>query len=463
MIRYGLDFGTTNSSIAFLEGRDPRLLKIDNKSQDPAVIRSLLYFFHRDLVVKKDKYGTQTSNYEGNFKFAFGQNALENYLQDNKNRTPGVVRQIFTGRMTNVNWSPDAGKPDLVAEYYEEVDFGVGRLMQALKTALRSPIYKGTNIFGKFFTLEQMISLFVSLIKEAADKTLEEKVDAIKVGRPVHFLDTSDADQKVEQKLKDALQMVGFKSIEFEYEPVAAAKYFLHKFHLQKKKILVFDFGGGTLDTAVMEYQDGYKILATDGVYIGGNLLNSDIMKLKLNKYFGSQMHWGDEKLPIPTHIFDSLNSWYGIINLNNPADMRFLDRINYKNSDPQALARLTYLIKMNLGFEIYESIENAKKNLSNQRSSQIQFRDGPIDINVEITRDEFEKLIEPRINAVREIVVKTLENAKVEPGEIEIVVRTGGSSLIPTVETMLASIFGEEKIQLFDTFTSIAAGLALD
>lgn len=458
MIRYGLDFGTTNSSIAHLVGGEPRLLKIDNKAQDPEIIRSLLYFFHRDLVVKKDKYGHQTSSYSGEFNFAFGQNALENYLHDNKNRSPGIIRQIYTGKM--VSTGPGA---DLVAEYFEEVDFGVGRLMQALKTALKSPTYKGTNIFGKFFSLEQMISLFVSLIKQASDQTLREKVDAIKVGRPVHFLDNPAGDKKVEQRLKDSLKMVGFKQIEFEYESVAAAKYFLQKFHLQKQKILVFDFGGGTLDTAVVLYDDGFKILATDGIYIGGNLLNSDIMKLKLNDYFGSKMYWGDQRLPIAPHIFDSLNSWYGIINLNNPADMRLLDKIHYKNSDPSALERLTYLIKMNLGFEIYEAIETAKKNLSNLETTKIKFSDGPIDIDIEISRDEFENLITPRINSIKEVVIKTLKSAKTEPEEIEIVVRTGGSSLIPMVEKMLVDLFGQEKVQLFDTFTSIAAGLALE
>jgi hypothetical chaperone protein len=58
---------------------------------------------------------------------------------------------------------------------------------------------------------------------------------------------------------------------------------------------------------------------------------------------------------------------------------------------------------------------------------------------------------------------LKTLETAKTTPEEIEVVVRTGGSSLIPKVEQMLAEIFGQKKVQLFDAFTSIAAGLALE
>lgn len=463
MRRYGLDFGTTNSSISTLEKGFPRLVSIDTKALDPTVIRSLLYFYHRDLVLHKMPNKKEEWLYSGDFHYEIGQAALEQYLLDNKNRKPGVVRQIFTGRMLNINMSPEAGKADLVAEYYDEIDYGTGRLMQALKTALKSPVYKGTRIFGKYFTLEQMIGLFVSLIKKSADDMLGENIEAIKVGRPVHFLDDVKKDKAVETRLAEGLKMVGFKKIDFEFEPVAAAKYFLYKNALQKQKVFVFDFGGGTLDTAIVEYTSGFKVHATDGIYIGGNLLNSDIMAAKLNKYFGSEILWGERQNPLPVHIMENLDSWYAIANLNNPGDMRFLDEIRLKNSDPQALERLIYLIKMNLGFALYENIEQAKKELSTQDTTQIKYFDGPININLELTRPEFETLIAPRIEAIKQVVLRTLKSAKTDPEEIGVVVRTGGSSLIPLVETMLSDIFGKDKVQQFDTFTSIAAGLAIE
>jgi hypothetical chaperone protein len=62
----------------------------------------------------------------------------------------------------------------------------------------------------------------------------------------------------------------------------------------------------------------------------------------------------------------------------------------------------------------------------------------------------------------IRGVVWRTLKAANIEPEQIDIVVRTGGSSLIPVFEEMLVEIFGREKIQQFETFTSIAAGLAL-
>ena len=462
MTKFGLDFGTTNSSISLSTEGKVALLDIDQIAPDPKVCRSLLYFFHRPLVERKDKYGNKSSNYEGDFRYTFGSDALANYLQDNRNRHPGIVRQIFTGRMIQTNVSLNAPNADLVAEYYEDYDYGVGRLMQALKTALKSPIYKGTNIFGKFFTLEQMIGIFVSKLKNAAENQIGEKADYLKVGRPVHFLTDPQKDKDVEERLRGALNMVGFKQIEFEYEPVAAAKYFLWKYPTQGKRVLVFDFGGGTLDTAIVEMSDKFRVLATDGVYIGGNLLNSDIMRVKLNKYLGTEVKWGRFMTELPKNFSESLNSWYGIANLNNPRDMKFLTEIQRESSDPEGIARLIYLIKMNLGFEVYEAIETAKKTLSNNDHTAITFRDGPIDINVSLSREEFETIIKPRISEVEETVMRTLKAAKVVPFDIDVVVRTGGSSLIPAVEQMLERIFGKEKVQLFDAFTSIAAGLSL-
>ena len=91
-----------------------------------------------------------------------------------------------------------------------------------------------------------------------------------------------------------------------------------------------------------------------------------------------------------------------------------------------------------------------------------IAFADGPIDLNVEITRAEFEEIIRLRVDEVRETVLRTLKNANIEPDQIDVVVRTGGSSLIPVFENMLTNIFGKERVVEFDPFTSIGAGLAL-
>lgn len=485
--KFGLDFGTTNSSIAIADGDSGRVLEIDMKAGDPRVVRSMLYFNRREIRIKPHVNRAKIMNntftigdYEwvGEFHPKVGQDAITQYLEENKNRTAGTKRTIFTGRIISTETMQEVkGGAGAVREYYEEIDYGVGRLMQALKTALKSQYYKGTTVYGQFFTLEELIATFLKELKRKADEQMGENITAVVCGRPVHFLNNAEKDANVQKRLEQGLRHAGFTDITFEYEPVAAAKQFIAQEEglrlNDKTHVLVFDFGGGTLDTAIVrvEAQDSGQagmtdkkstVLAVDGVYIGGDLLNADIMRAKLWEYFGSKALWGDYSMVMPTHIYESLQSWFSIPNLNNPDMLHQFDRLKYHNSDQEGLERLIYLIKANLGFNLYESIERAKKHLSFYDSSRIVFKEGIIDIDVEITKSEFEKIIQPRVDEIRETIFRTLETAALEASEIDVVVRTGGSSLIPVFENMLVEIFGKEKIKQFETFTSIAGGLAL-
>lgn len=466
--KYGLDFGTTNSAIAIEENGVGKVLSIDNFAPDPRVVRSMLYLNHREITYREGipparvtlgNFEPGDIIYKGDFNPLIGEAAVEKYMEENKNRKPGVTRRIYTGRWVTIDRPAEGPKPDPVREYYEETDFGVGRLLQALKTALKSPFYKGTTIFGKYFTLEELIETYLIEIKKRADDLVGENIEEVTCGRPVHFMMDEERDKAAQDRLEAALKRVGFKKINFEYEPVAAAQQYIAHSGKQADLVFVFDFGGGTLDTAVVR---GKEVLAADGVYIGGDLLNADIMKAKLWEYFGSETLYGDHRQQVPFHIYEGLGSWFALPNLNNPDMMNRLERLLYKNSNPEALKRLMYLIKANLGFDLYEAIEKAKKELSFSNKTSIQFSNGPINIDESITREEFEKIINERVEDIRHVILRTLKNANVEPEEISVVVRTGGSSLIPVFEKMLVDIFGAKKIQQFETFTSIASGLAL-
>ncbi len=464
-MKYGLDFGTTNTSISIARNGKAEVLEIDNVSLDKRVVRSLLYFLKREMVfsskipserLKNNVFVKGEIDYTGVQKYLIGTSAVEHYLNENKNRSSGIKRTIYTGNYTSL------GGGNEIAEYYEEVDYGVGRLIQGLKTGLKSKYYKGTQVFGDFYSLERLISTFLKEIKRLADEKSGESITSVLVGRPVYFSEDSEKDKASQDRLSEALKLAGFEDIAFRFEPVAAAKQFINFSKQEDQNILVFDFGGGTLDTAIVNTKTS-KVLATDGTYIGGDLLNADIMRSKLWSYFGSENTWGDHHIQMPAYIYEGLESWYSIPNLNNPDMMRKLQELMYKNSDKQAIERLVYLLKANLGFELYEAIEKAKKQLSLNHEAIINFQDGIINIEEKITKLEFEEIIEPRVAEIRQVVLRTLEKAKLEPSQIDIVVRTGGSSLIPVFENMLVDIFGKEKITQFETFTSISAGLALE
>jgi hypothetical chaperone protein len=476
---YGLDFGTTNSSLSIFRDGCSSLISIDPQATKQDVARSALYFYPKKLhisdKINKAQLGSQTFTadqiwYEGEEKYCIGQQAVTNYLQDNRHRHKGILRKVYTGRYINVIlYTTPSGRVVTgdVPEYYEEIDFGTGRLLHALKTALKSESFKSTNIFGQEYTLEKLIGIYVSHIKSQADQYLKSDIKKLVCGRPVKFSDDPRIDKLAQDKLEQALHEAGFTDIKFQFEPVAAAKYYHHKYPA-KNIILVFDFGGGTFDTTIIDYSNKKdsalpQVLTTNGVYIGGDLLNSDVFYDKLGPFFGSQTRFGDNLLPLPNHIMNGLKSWYEIPNLNNPTDIHFLtERAVYKCTDKQSIQWLLHLIQKNLGFELYEAIEVAKKELTYNTQARIVFKDLPIDIDIEITRDEFEQIISPRINLVKETVMNTLELANLKAEEVDVVVRTGGSSLIPMVENMLVDIFGQDRVVEFDPFTSVAGGLSI-
>lgn len=475
---YGLDFGTTNSTISILKDGRSYLFPIDDVAPDSVVVRSALYFYPRKFVihtnvprenVENHMFREDQFHYEGEYRNLIGSSAVKKYLDDNKMRHPGVNRRIYTGKIIrDIPLYTTPGGTQVVGsapEYYEEIEYGTGRLFHALKTALKSPVFKGNRVFGNYYSLEQLVGLFISQMKDKADRILGEKINSVVCGRPRFFSTSPEKDKVAEDRLRNSLLIAGFENIKFEYEPVAAARSYLSKYEKNGQKVFIFDFGGGTLDTTIMErVGDDYFVIATDGVYIGGDLLNSDIFFHKLGPIFGTRLTWGDRGISLPTNIIDGLRSWYGIPNLNNPRDMGFLtNNIKYKNSDLPALERLLHLIRKNLGFELYEAIEKAKKELTYSERSNVVYRDDPININVEITRSEFEELIQPRTDEIRKTILRTLESAKLEAEQIDVVVRTGGSSLIPVYEKMLISIFGSSRVTEYDPFTSVASGLCLN
>ncbi len=461
-MKIGLDFGTTNTAVAIKSGDEAVVLPIDQAAADPRVIRTMMYFIRRNLIISNKvpqvRLNTQTFkkdelSYEGSQEILIGQGAANKYQAENKFRKPGIVRKILTGKMVVAGQGADP-----VPEYYLDVDTGVGRLIHSIKTALKSPGYRGTSVFGEFYTLEDLISIFIKWI----NKSLRFELDEVVIGRPVYFSYNNQEDKYAQDRLENSLKQAGFNKIKFVYEPVAAAQRYINSTNHKVGKVFVFDFGGGTLDTAIVQADEDSHVLAAEGVYIGGDLLNSDIFEAKIWEYFGSEALWSDGVLPMPIYIYRALNSWYEIGNLNNPDVLQTLENLKYKHSDPEALKRLVYLIQANLGFDIYEAIEKAKIELSFSSTAKIIFENGPIDMKIDITKQEFEDIIKHRVDEVQEVVLRTLEKANLNPSDIDIVVRTGGSSLIPAFENMLEEIFGKEKIKQFETFTSIAAGLAL-
>jgi hypothetical chaperone protein len=358
---------------------------------------------------------------------------------------------------------------------YTEYGGMYGRFMQSVKTFLPNRSFKETFIFGKRFTIEDLVALILQKIKHQGELHIRHVVDTVVLGRPVVFSENPEDDLLAEERLESAALKAGFRNIHFLEEPIAAT--LAYEATLQEgeeKLVFMGDFGGGTSDFVVMRLRGGRHdpkesrrkdILALGGVYIGGDSFDSVIMWNKVAQYFGRGVtHLGTtgQKLDVPAHILRTLCQWHLIPQLRDKATLADIRSIKATANNPQAIHNLEELILKNLGYGIFRAIEAAKCELSEKDLSWINFSEGGIAISEAITREEFENMAVDEIRKIRICADDVLSRSGVSADDIDVVLLTGGSSFLPMVRRVFVEKFGEQKIKPVDAFTSVSYGLGL-
>ena len=122
----------------------------------------------------------------------------------------------------------------------------------------------------------------------------------------------------------------------------------------------------------------------------------------------------------------------------------------------------LRCLIQRNYGYPVVRKVEAAKKLLSTEWDAPIQIHKEAIQISEHMGRSEFTEIIQAVLDDMFDSLTEAEEAAGIGPDEIDLVLTTGGTSLIPAVRTRLIDRYGETKLKHRDTFTSVAAGLAV-
>ena len=456
MLSIGIDFGTSNSSVAVFDpsaplragGREVRLLPLDPLGRNPQVMRSLLYITREGGIVT-------------------GQRALDLYTEQNTGREVKLERRyIGEVKMTFSDMT-------LVKDAFALVDVNEpGRLFQSLKRFLSVTSFKKTNVFGSEYRLEELVATLAGQMVRAAEAALGEPVRELVVGRPVRFSEDPRKDEAARERLTEAWSLVGVDRVRFVEEPVGAAHHYAAEAQLEPgTRLLVFDFGGGTLDITVARAgRDGIEVLATGGVPIGGDLLDSRIMETRIAQHFGRGAHYqphgastgSGQRLPLPGHLFSRLRSWQSIVELNRPDLLSLIREAKRASDRPRELARLEAMVTRNFGLAVFRAIEDAKIDLSTDDEAVVRLPHWEIDLEQPLTRPEFEAAISAQVRAAHQCVRDTVGRAGCEPGEIAVVITTGGSSLIPAFRRMLSESLPRASLAEADTFTSVAAGLAL-
>jgi len=418
----GIDFGTTNSSIAFAKGsREVELARFSSMGELTDAYRSLLY--------------------------------LERVKEGNVNSLK--------------SWSGPEG-----ISHYLSAD-PKGRLMQSLKSFLSSRSLLTTEVFGRRYALEELISRILKDLRKKAEEQFGAGITSAVVGRPVRFVgsNSTEDDTYAEKRLREAFRAAGFESIEFDLEPMAAARYYESTLE-HDELILIGDFGGGTSDFSLLHVgpdiqRNGRKsadLLGNAGVGLAGDAFDAKIIRHLVAPALGagSEMRSMNKILSVPGWVYAKLEHWHHLSFLKARDVMEMLKGVHAHALEPDKIAALTHLIKEDLGYQLHRSVQKVKSDLSSRPDATFAFSDGYIRLEAKVQRASFEKWIADELHQIENCVDSIFRDSGAKPQEVDAVFLTGGSSFVPAVRNIFEKRFGAGKLRAGHEFTSVAHGLAL-
>jgi hypothetical chaperone protein len=435
-LKVGIDFGTSNSGVAIYDGRQVYALPINKLSLTPDVVKTILY-------ITRD----QTCY--------IGQEAIDLYYQHNVRRPRRFVKK-WVGEIEYVG-----AEMYYIQDVYVFIDeLQPGRLLQFIKTGLRLEDYEGTQVFDQYYDLKKLIKVYLQALKSRAEAILNQKIHGVILGRPVKFLEQPDQDKNSEEILRLAALEAGFEQVDFELEPVAAALYYETSL-ARPENVLIFDFGGGTLDITIMRLGDHKerKVFATGGIGIAGADFDKAIIQKRMLGHFGKGIV---EANPEVNGLIEALADWHVLPALSTPRVQHLLQQATSKSPAPTRLKAAETLIYNDLAFSFYNKVEATKMALSNQGAAVVKMEEEDIHIWELLTRFQFEEDIKEQRRQIENCLLETLIESNLQPEQIDAVIKTGGSSNIPCFTDMLSHIFGPDRVKTSNVFGSVTAGLAI-
>lgn len=461
----GLDFGTSNSCVAVSDGTRTWVLDLDEFNDAPTSLPSLLYISREGETIT-------------------GRAAANAFIDRNIDREVRL-EQVDLGISIEGYVASEPDKSDSYRPSPDRVDSKVlegvkahatvevnspGRLFQSLKSLLRHRAFRGTEVFGQTYQIEELAAMILRRIKQAVDAAAGETIDSVVLGRPVRFSTDALEDAVAERRLRVAAGLAGFENVTLFYEPVGACVEYAITTERQQR-LMVVDIGGGTCDVCVMEFGGARgamnrlarsRILGVAGVPVAGDAIDREIIRAKLFPCFGSRSRYGPSQLPVPQFLFKNILDWQNLYKLNTEEMINWLIAMEMSSTQPEAMRALRYLIQRNYGYPVVREAESAKKRLSVDLDTFIEVAKDVIQIHERLERAEFAHIIAHDLDAMLTSILEAENAAGVAPADIDCVLTTGGTSLIPAVRQMLEDRYGPERILQRDTFTSVAAGLAI-
>src|SRR5574344_1298472 len=330
---------------------------------------------------------------------------------------------IFEGGEAKVIANPEGMRttPSVVAFKNGEIIVGQKAKNQAITnkdtvSSIKRKMGSGEKVHAndKDYTPEEISAMVLGDLKETAESYLGTKVTKAVITVPAYFNDSQ------RQATKNAGKIAGLEVERIINEPTAAAlAYGLDK-QDKTERILVYDLGGGTFDVSILELGDGvFEVKSTSG-----------------NNHLG-----GDD---FDERVMDYITAEF---KKENSIDL---------SKDTMAMQR------------VRDAAEKAKKDLSGMTSTEIslpfisQSNDGPVHLNMTLTKAKFEELIRDLVESTKEPVRKALSDAKLSAKDLDKVLLVGGSTRVPCVQELVKSELGKEPSKEVNPDEVVAMGAAI-
>ena len=405
----GLDFGTSNTTLGTLAGREPVLTALEaGQTTIPSAI-----FYEVDGVV------------------LIGRKAIEAYVE---------------------------GAP--------------GRLMRSLKSVLGTSLIDETTRLGRERTsFRDVIAYYLGAVKRRAEQATGRELCDVVHGRPVHFVDNApDADRKAERTLREIAREVGFDEVTFQFEPIAAALDYERQISTEEIA-LIADIGGGTSDFSIVrlgpkrhgKVDRAADILANDGVRIGGTDFDRQLSLGVIMPLFGFGSAMKRPGLDVPSSYFHDLATWSNINRMYEPRVIADIRQVRHDASETVLLDRLVRVVDEQRGHTLAMEVEEAKIALSDTRQTEIPLEWVAPGLSAAIGRPDLVSHTRQLAERIGARIKVCLAQAQLSASDIDAVFLTGGSVRLAHVRKAITKAAPSARIVEGDTFGAVGKGLTLE
>jgi hypothetical chaperone protein len=405
----GLDFGTSNTTLGTIAGREPVLTALE---AGQTTIPSAIF-------------------YEADGAVLIGRKAIAAYVE---------------------------GAP--------------GRLMRSIKSVLGTSLIDETTRLGRQRTsFRDVIAYYLGAVKRRAEQATGRELRDVVHGRPVHFVDNApDADRKAERILREIAGEVGFDEITFQFEPIAAAMDYERQISTEEIA-LIADIGGGTSDFSIVrlgpkrhgKVDRAADILANDGVRIGGTDFDRQLSLGVIMPLFGFGSAMKRPGLDVPSSYFHDLATWSNINRMYDPRVIADIRRVRHDASETALLDRLVRVVDEQRGHTLAMEVEEAKIALSDTSQAEIPLEWVAPGLSAAIGRPDLVSHTRQLAERIGARIKVCLAQAQLSASDIDAVFLTGGSVRLAHVRKAITKAAPSARIVEGDTFGAVGKGLTLE